>query len=33
MRERVRIHGGELRTGNATQGGFFVHALLPIEAA
>ncbi|GAA4243839.1 sensor histidine kinase [Dactylosporangium darangshiense] len=33
MRERVRIHGGDLRTGNAEPGGFGVHARLPIEAS
>ncbi|WP_344617840.1 sensor histidine kinase [Dactylosporangium salmoneum] len=32
MRERVRIHGGSLQAGNAPDGGFAVHALLPIEA-
>jgi signal transduction histidine kinase len=32
MRERVRIHGGELYAGNGTAGGFLVRALLPIEA-
>ncbi|MEV6923439.1 histidine kinase [Dactylosporangium sp. NPDC051485] len=33
MRERVRIHGGNLQAGNAAAGGFAVRALLPIEAA
>jgi signal transduction histidine kinase len=32
MRERVRIHGGDLQAGNADHGGFAVRALLPIEA-
>ncbi|GGM48365.1 sensor histidine kinase [Dactylosporangium sucinum] len=32
MRERVRIHGGALTTGNSADGGFEVHARLPIEA-
>jgi signal transduction histidine kinase len=32
MRERVRIHGGELHTGNDPGGGFTVRAVLPIEA-
>lgn len=32
MRERVRLHGGELRTGAATGGGFEVHAELPVAA-
>jgi signal transduction histidine kinase len=30
MRERVRIHGGRLRTGPAPGGGFEVHAELPL---
>jgi signal transduction histidine kinase len=30
MRERVKVHGGELRTGSAPQGGFEVHARLPL---
>jgi signal transduction histidine kinase len=30
MRERVKVHGGELRTGTAEQGGFEVHATLPL---
>jgi signal transduction histidine kinase len=30
MRERVRIHGGRLRTGPAAGGGFEVHAELPL---
>jgi signal transduction histidine kinase len=30
MRERVRIHGGHLRTGAAAGGGFEVHAELPL---
>ncbi|MEV4511761.1 histidine kinase [Dactylosporangium sp. NPDC049525] len=33
MRERVRIHGGNLQAGNADDGGFAIRALLPIEAA
>ncbi|MGW5237697.1 sensor histidine kinase [Monashia sp. NPDC004114] len=33
MRERVRIHGGDLHAGNGTDGGFTIRALLPIEAA
>lgn len=33
MRERVRIHGGELYAGNGTHGGFTLRAVLPIEAA
>ncbi|MGI5246336.1 sensor histidine kinase [Dactylosporangium sp. CA-139066] len=32
MRERIRIHGGELHTGNV-DGGFAVQARLPIEPA
>jgi signal transduction histidine kinase len=31
MRERVRLHGGELHTGPATGGGFTVSARLPLE--
>jgi signal transduction histidine kinase len=31
MRERVRLHGGELHAGPAADGGFAVHARLPIE--
>jgi signal transduction histidine kinase len=30
MRERVRLHGGELRTGPAPGGGFEVTAVLPL---
>jgi len=30
MRERVRIHGGHVRTGPAAGGGFEVHAELPL---
>ena len=30
MRERVKVHGGELRTGSAGHGGFEVHATLPL---
>jgi signal transduction histidine kinase len=30
MRERVRVHGGELRTGTANGGGFVVDATLPL---
>jgi len=30
MRERVKVHGGELRTGAAPGGGFEVHATLPL---
>ena len=30
MRERVKLHGGELRTGSADGGGFEVHAILPL---
>ena len=33
MRERVRVHGGELRAGTADGGGFAVHARLPLESA
>jgi signal transduction histidine kinase len=33
MRERVRIHGGDLQAGNGADGGFTIRALLPIEAA
>jgi signal transduction histidine kinase len=33
MRERVRIHGGDLETGPAEGGGFEVHAVLPLEPA
>jgi len=32
MRERVRIHGGELTSGNLPEGGFAIQALLPIGA-
>jgi signal transduction histidine kinase len=32
MRERVRLHGGELRAGAAEGGGFEVHAVLPLES-
>jgi signal transduction histidine kinase len=31
MRERVRIHGGELHAGPVPEGGFAVRARLPIE--
>jgi signal transduction histidine kinase len=31
MRERVRLHGGELRTGAAPGGGFAVSARLPLD--
>jgi signal transduction histidine kinase len=30
MHERVKVHGGELRTGTAPDGGFEVHARLPL---
>jgi signal transduction histidine kinase len=30
MRERVRLHGGELRAGPAADGGFEVAAVLPL---
>jgi signal transduction histidine kinase len=33
MRERVRMLGGELRTGPASDGGFSVEAILPLGAA
>jgi signal transduction histidine kinase len=31
MRERVRLHGGELHAGPANGGGFAVSARLPLE--
>ncbi len=31
MRERVRLHGGELHAGPVTGGGFAVHARLPLQ--
>jgi len=31
MRERVRLHGGHLRTGPAPAGGFMVHASFPLN--
>ena len=31
MRERVSLFGGELDVGPATEGGFRVHASLPLE--
>ena len=31
MRERVRLHGGELRAGPVDGGGFAVRARLPLE--
>jgi signal transduction histidine kinase len=31
MRERVGLHGGELRTGPRPGGGFHVHARFPLE--
>src|SRR5664279_389102 len=31
MRERVRLHGGQLRAGPRPQGGFAVHASLPLD--
>jgi signal transduction histidine kinase len=31
MRERIASHGGELRTGPGPEGGFVVHASLPLE--
>jgi len=31
MRERVRMHGGQLQAGPAPDGGFAVLARLPIE--
>jgi signal transduction histidine kinase len=31
MRERVRLHGGQLRAGPLPDGGFGVHARLPLE--
>jgi signal transduction histidine kinase len=30
MRERVKVHGGELRAGTRDEGGFEVHATLPL---
>jgi signal transduction histidine kinase len=30
MRERVKVHGGELRTGAGERGGFEVVARLPL---
>jgi signal transduction histidine kinase len=30
MRERVKVHGGELRAGTRDEGGFAVHATLPL---
>ncbi len=30
MHERVKVHGGELRTGTRDEGGFEVHATLPL---
>ncbi|HEU4657185.1 MAG TPA: sensor histidine kinase [Capillimicrobium sp.] len=33
MRERVRLHGGELVAGPRPEGGFAVHARLPMEPA
>jgi signal transduction histidine kinase len=33
MRERVRLHGGQLTTGEAAGGGFAVFARLPLDAA
>jgi signal transduction histidine kinase len=30
MRERVKVHGGELRAGARDEGGFEVHATLPL---
>ena len=30
MRERVKVHGGELRAGTRNEGGFEVHATLPL---
>jgi signal transduction histidine kinase len=32
MRERVSLYGGELVTGPAPNGGFAVHARIPLEA-
>jgi signal transduction histidine kinase len=31
MRERVRLHGGHLRTGSGPTGGFAVHATFPLD--
>ena len=31
MRERVRMYGGELHAGRRPDGGFEVHAVLPLE--
>ena len=31
MRERVGLHGGHLRAGATAQGGFAVHATLPLN--
>jgi signal transduction histidine kinase len=33
MRERVRLHGGELRAGRLPGGGFEVKAVLPLTAS
>ena len=33
MRERVRVFGGTLEAGPEPDGGFRVHARLPVEAA
>jgi signal transduction histidine kinase len=33
MRERVRLHGGHLRTGPGPLGGFVVHASFPLNGS
>jgi signal transduction histidine kinase len=32
MKERVALYGGALETGNRPDGGYSVHAILPLEA-